>query len=38
MVSLAQLVRVPDCGSGGHRVVAGMIPKFNYGRIWEGFG
>lgn len=26
MVVLAQLVRVPDCGSGGHGVVAHTLP------------
>ena len=27
MVVLAQLVRVPDCGSGGRGVVAHTLPK-----------
>ena len=36
MVVVAQLVRAPDCGSGGRRFEPGLPPKFNLREI-EGF-
>lgn len=31
MVSVAQLVRAPDCGFGGHRFETGLSPK----HMWD---
>ncbi len=36
MVVVAQLVRAPDCGSGGRRFEPGLPPNFNLREI-EGF-
>ena len=36
MVVVAQLVRAPDCGSGGRRFETGLPPKINL-RYIEGF-
>ena len=36
MVVVAQLVRAPDCGSGGRRFEPGLPPKLNLREI-EGF-
>lgn len=35
MVLLVQLVRMPDCGSGGHRFKSDIAPKLTYeGNAW----
>ena len=37
MVVVAQLVRAPDCGSGGRRFETGLPPRFKPSRNWGFF-
>ncbi len=37
MVVVAQLVRAPDCGSGGRRFEPGLPPKVKPSAVVEGF-
>lgn len=37
MVVVAQLVRVPDCGSGGRRFEPGLPPLSKASQKWEAF-
>ena len=37
MVVVAQLVRAPDCGSGGRRFETDLPPKGNLQNCFEGF-
>ena len=37
MVVVAQLVRAPDCGSGGRRFETGLPPLSKASQKWEAF-